>query len=80
MTNPADDRAFAAVATRLAGEGVDRPEELQAMLRTAYRRTVVRRRDLAGEQFETWYVYRDGRWTPSRAVTPGDKETHERSH
>lgn len=68
VTNPADDRGFAAAATRLAAELVGRPEALQAMLRMRYRRAVVRRRDLTGEQFETWYVYRDGRWTPSRAV------------
>jgi hypothetical protein len=69
VTNPADDRGFAAAATRLAAEVVGRPEALQAMLRMRYRRAVVRRRDLAGEQFETWYVYRDGRWTASRSVT-----------
>jgi hypothetical protein len=68
VTNPADDRLFAAVALRLADESVTRPEELQRLLRIPYVRSVVRRRDLVGEQYETWYVYRDGRWTPSRSL------------
>jgi hypothetical protein len=65
VTNPADDRFFAALATRLAGEAVTGPDELQARLRIRYTRAVVRRRDLVGERYDTWYVYRDGRWTPS---------------
>jgi len=39
-----------------------RPEELEAALRIQFPDALVRPRDLAGERFDAWYVYRDGHW------------------
>ncbi len=62
VVNPADDEAFAGwVRTSAAAADTD-PADLQARLRVRYPAAVVRRRDLAGERSEVWYVYRDGRW------------------
>jgi hypothetical protein len=39
------------------------PAMLESLLRQAYPKVVVRRRELSSESTEIWYVYRDGRWT-----------------
>ena len=62
VLNPADDRTFVEWSGRLAGDLVVDPADLQTMLRERYPAAVVRRRELAGERAEVWYVYRDGRW------------------
>ena len=66
LLNPADDVEFrtAVEAARLAG--VASPSELQARLRPAAPRVVVRRRELDAEPVEVWYVYRDGHWILTR--------------
>ena len=42
------------------------PSLLQDHLRRRWPRALVRPRELAGEQAQIWYVYRDGHW-----VRPG---------
>lgn len=69
VTFPADDAAFAEAATQFA-VAASAPEQLQAALRQRYPPAVVRRREIANEGLEVWYVYRDGRWTP-----PGQPDT-----
>ena len=65
VLNPPGDARFAALSGRLLDEGCRTPEELQRHLRAEHPFAVVRRRGLAGEPSETWYVYRDGRWVAS---------------
>lgn len=43
---------------------VSAPERLVERLRWWYPQARVRRRTLGRDGAETWYVYRDGRWTP----------------
>ena len=61
VTNPADDAAFRDAAEAALEEGQS-VQDLQAILRRAYPRAVVRARDLAGERPVVWYVYREGHW------------------
>jgi hypothetical protein len=63
LVNPPDDELFASAARSGLAAGATTPERLQGILRVRYPATVVRRRDLAGEPFVVWYVYRDGHWT-----------------
>jgi hypothetical protein len=64
VANPPGDRPFRdLIETALAGTW--RPEDLEAMLRSRYPNAVVRRRELAGERTDVWYVYRDGHWIRS---------------
>jgi len=65
LLNPTDDGGFTAYAHRLVDDGARTPDELEQQLRERHPFAVVRRRELAGEQSETWYVYRDGRWVAS---------------
>jgi hypothetical protein len=46
------------------------PSDLEATLRTTYPLAVVRRRELASESFEVWYVYRDGHWVGGHDAGP----------
>lgn len=71
VLNPRSDATFTRRAARVVRDGVTRAEDLQAELRRTYPGAVVHRRILDGEQVETWYVYRDGRWVP----TTGPRET-----
>jgi hypothetical protein len=64
FVNPTGDRGFADHARRSAAVSDD-PQHLQSRLRQRYPQVVVRRRELSGEPFELWYVYRDGHWSPS---------------
>ena len=61
VLNPPDDRDFEAFVTSLFGTG-QHPAQLEQSLRSRYPRAIVRPRDLAGEQIQVWYVYRDGHW------------------
>jgi hypothetical protein len=76
VLNPPDDRDFGAAVDSEVGDDVASPEELQSRLRRAYPRAIVRRRELAGEPAQIWYVYRDGHWIgrphPERAP-PGEE-------
>lgn len=65
VLNPADDEDFRAAAEALLDCGILHSVLLQECLRERYPRTVVRPRELAGENTEIWYVYRDGRWVRS---------------
>ena len=62
VVNPRDDTPFVAMAERLVADGVRSPGELQDRLRREYPDAVVRARELDGEAFTIWYVYRDGHW------------------
>ncbi len=67
VLSPADDAQFCAVVERLFDDAPSKPDLLQALLRRQYPHAVVRPRELAGEQIEMWYVYRDGHWVrPAR--------------
>jgi hypothetical protein len=70
VLNPRDDAAFVALAEALASDGVDSPLELQERLRREYPEAVVRARELTGESFTIWYVYRDGHWVPGLGGSP----------
>jgi hypothetical protein len=63
QVNPRDDVDFVALVDRLSAS-LDRPEDLQRLLRATYPRAVVRVRGLSGDLPAVWYVYRDGSWTP----------------
>lgn len=67
VTNPTDDRAFAAAAEAALDDG-QTPGDLQAILRRDYPRAVVRSRDLAGDPL-VWYVYREGHWVRAQDRT-----------
>ncbi len=71
VLNPRDDGRFVALAEALASDGADTPLELQERLRRDYPEAVVRARELTGEAFTIWYVYRDGHWVPGLAGAPG---------
>ena len=66
VTNPPDDADFREMVDQLLAQGLSRPGELERALRTRYPVAVVRRRELAAERFDVWYVYRDGHWIRSR--------------
>ena len=68
VVNPRDDTPFVALAERLVAEGARSPGELQQQLRREYPEAVVRARELDGEAFTIWYVYRDGRWVSGSSV------------
>ena len=65
VANPPGDAAFRALIDGVLSAGVGSPHELEAALRATYPQAVVRPRELAGESFEVWYVYRDGHWIRS---------------
>jgi hypothetical protein len=70
VVNPRDDTPFVALAERLVADGVRSPKELQDRLRQEYPEAVVRARELDGEAFTIWYVYRDGHWVPGSPDRP----------
>jgi hypothetical protein len=70
VVNPRDDTPFVALAERLVADGVRSPNELQARLRREYPDAVVRARELDGEAFTIWYVYRDGHWVTGSPKHP----------
>lgn len=62
IINPRDDQRFSEIVDRSLLTGVESLEALERSLRDHYPLAVVRRRGLAGEQIEVWYIYREGRW------------------
>ncbi|HYM83786.1 MAG TPA: PAS domain-containing protein, partial [Candidatus Dormibacteraeota bacterium] len=71
VTLPSSDHLFSAfVARALDKLGVPSIRRLQLHLRGLYPHAVIHRRELAGEDTETWYVFRDGR---VRGRTLGDR-------
>lgn len=64
IVNPVTDGDFADEATA-ALESAERPDVLEARLRSRYPRVVVRPSVLSAERLVVWYVYRDGRWISS---------------
>ena len=69
VLNPLDDGEFRSSAEQLVRNGIVEPTMLQDCLRQRWPRALVRPRELAGEQAEIWYVYRDGHW-----IRPGEGE------
>jgi hypothetical protein len=65
VLNPPDDDAFRSYALGLVEDGIGAPSALEERLRQRYPAAIVRPRELAGEQAQIWYVYRDGRWVRS---------------
>jgi hypothetical protein len=70
IANPASDQRFRATIDEIVGAGSPIPSDLEATLRTTYPLAVVRRRELASESFEVWYVYRDGHWVGGHDAGP----------
>lgn len=70
VVNPRGDTPFVALAERLAADDVRTPEDLQERLRREYPDAVVRARELDGESFTIWYVYRDGHWVSASEEQP----------
>jgi hypothetical protein len=70
VVNPRDDTPFVALAERLVADDVRSPDQLQARLRQEYPEAVVRARELDGEAFTIWYVYRDGHWVSGSGGEP----------
>jgi hypothetical protein len=70
VLNPRDDPRFVALAEALVTGGIEAPVELQARLRADYPGAIVRARELDGETFSIWYVYRDGHWIPADGGPP----------
>jgi hypothetical protein len=70
VVNPRDDTHFVALAERLLADGVRSPNDLQERLRQEYPDAVVRARELDGEAFTIWYVYRDGHWVSGSPEHP----------
>lgn len=64
IVNPRSDQAFAEAAHRLVEEGADTTAALQRGLRLHFPMARVGERRLSGETTVTWYVYRDGVWSP----------------
>ena len=65
VANPPADAEFGSLIERSLLAGSAEPQDLEAVLRTRYPQAVVRRRELAGESLDVWYVYRDGHWIES---------------
>jgi hypothetical protein len=70
VVNPRNDTPFVALAERLVADGVRSPDDLQQRLRREYPEAVVRARELDGEAFTIWYVYRDGHWVAGSLEQP----------
>ena len=65
VINPPDDDEFRSYAEGLVASGSGEPMPFQECLRRRYPDAIVRPRELAGEQAQIWYVYRDGHWIRS---------------
>jgi hypothetical protein len=62
VVNPATDWHLVGLALELTNDEHCTLEALQAALRREYPELVIHRRELSGEPYESWYVYRDGHW------------------
>ena len=67
VLNPRNDIDFVTLAEAIIAEGIDSPVVFEGRLRQAYPNVVVHVRELTGEAFIIWYVYRDGHWIPGLA-------------
>lgn len=70
VLNPRHDTDFVTLAETIVSEGIGSPELLAERLRRQYPNVLVRARELNGEVFTIWYVYRDGHWIPGPAPVP----------
>lgn len=70
VLNPRHDTDFVTLAESIVSEGIGSPGELEERLRQRYPNVLVRARELYGEVFTIWYVYRDGHWIPGPAPVP----------
>jgi hypothetical protein len=81
VLNPPGDERFRRLALGAMKDDAITPAQLETELRRAYPRAAVRPRELAGEQAEIWYVYRDGHWVRSDSsgsrVPDAAREDHE---
>ena len=60
IVNPRSDSTFVDFVNQSAQ--ADAPEQLQEILRERFPHAIVRLRNLDGETFNAWYIYRDGYW------------------
>ena len=67
VINPRSDDAFADTVHALADTGDLSAAELQRSLRATYPLATVREREISGELWSTWYVYREGMWVPNES-------------
>jgi TorA maturation chaperone TorD len=67
VVNPATDWRLVDLAVELTSDERCTPAALQTALRAEYPDLVVHRRELSGEPYESWYVYRDGHWIAETA-------------
>lgn len=67
--NPSSDRVFSERVAAVIAAGVTTPKEMADRLGADYPRVLVRARELSGEA-DSWYVYRDGRWTGEPTQPP----------
>ncbi len=66
VVNPRTDASFADfVCEQVDGLPGDDPLALECRLRERHPEATVHARMLSSEPSTVWYVYRDGRWTPS---------------
>jgi hypothetical protein len=73
VCNPADDGTFRTAAESLLASGVANPAGLQRLLEPRYPRVVVRARGLSNEDFDVWYVYREGSWVRSGTIDAANR-------
>jgi hypothetical protein len=66
VINPPGDGTFGATARAHAADGSNTPAELQAALRIEWPDAIVRD-GIIENDFQRWYVYRDGRWIDENA-------------
>ena len=60
IINPRSDSTFVDFVNESAQ--AEAPEQLQTALRERFPHAIVRLRNLDGETFNAWYIYRDGYW------------------
>jgi hypothetical protein len=70
VANPPSDVVLRSMVDTFLMSAGRIPMELESILRTKFPDAVVRPRELSGEPFEIWYVYRDGHWIRSEADAP----------
>jgi hypothetical protein len=70
VLNPRHDTDFVTLAESIVAEGIASPGALEERLRQRYPNVLVRARELNGEVFTIWYVYRDGHWIPGPELVP----------
>jgi hypothetical protein len=73
IINPRSDSGFVDFVNDSAS--AETPEQLQEVLRAQFPHAIVRLRNLDGEPFSAWYIYREGYWVSDeggeRAVPNG---------